>query len=37
VSWMREVLASKTRAAAGRTAPPSGLFLVAVEYDGRDL
>lgn len=27
------ILASRTRGAAGRTAPPAGLFLVAVEYD----
>ncbi len=36
-SWMREVLVSKSRATAGRTAPPEGLFLVGVEYDGPDL
>jgi tRNA pseudouridine38-40 synthase len=32
-AWMDEVLASKTRGRAGRTAPPQGLFLVGVEYD----
>lgn len=32
-SWIDEVLASRERARAGRTAPPSGLFLVAVEYE----
>jgi tRNA pseudouridine38-40 synthase len=30
--WMAEVLESRSRAVAGRTAPPGGLFLVAVEY-----
>jgi tRNA pseudouridine38-40 synthase len=30
--WMREVLASRNRAAAGPTAPAAGLFLVRVEY-----
>lgn len=32
-TWMDEVLAAKQRAAAARTAPPAGLFLVAVEYE----
>ncbi len=32
VDWMSEVLASRNRARAGRTAPPEGLFLVGVEY-----
>ena len=32
-AWIQEVLTSKTRAAAGRTAPAAGLFLVSVEYD----
>ena len=31
--WMSEVLASRQRAHAGRTAPAEGLFLVAVEYE----
>ena len=30
--WIDEVLASGSRARAGRTAPPAGLFLVDVEY-----
>jgi len=33
--WMDEIVASRERAAAGRTAPPQGLFLVGVEYDLR--
>jgi tRNA pseudouridine38-40 synthase len=33
VEWMREVIASRDRAQAGPTAPPQGLFLVAVGYD----
>jgi tRNA pseudouridine38-40 synthase len=32
-SAMADVLASKDRARAGRTAPPEGLFLVRVDYD----
>lgn len=35
-SWISEVLTAKSRAVAGRTAPPQGLFLVKVEYE-RDL
>ena len=31
--WMREVLQSRERASAGRTAPASGLFLMGVHYD----
>ncbi|HEY7291206.1 MAG TPA: tRNA pseudouridine synthase A [Vicinamibacterales bacterium] len=30
--WMGEVLASRTRTAAGRSAPACGLFLVSVDY-----
>jgi tRNA pseudouridine38-40 synthase len=30
--WIDDVLASRSRAAAGRTAPPGGLFLVHVQY-----
>ena len=33
VSWTREVLASRDRRRAGRTAPAAGLFLVRVEYE----
>jgi tRNA pseudouridine38-40 synthase len=36
-SWVDEVLASRSRARAARTAPASGLFLVGVEYDEGDL
>jgi len=30
--WIRDVIASRDRAQAGRTAPPNGLFLVRVDY-----
>lgn len=33
-AWPAEVLAARRRQAAGQTAPPQGLFLVRVEYDG---
>jgi tRNA pseudouridine38-40 synthase len=33
-AWIEEVLASRSRTAAGRTAPAAGLFLVSVEYEG---
>ena len=32
-AWVTEVLAGRSRAHAGRTAPPEGLFLVGVEYE----
>lgn len=31
--WMEAVLASRQRGRAGRTAPPTGLFLVGVQYE----
>jgi tRNA pseudouridine38-40 synthase len=31
--WVAEVLAARNRSAAGRTAPPQGLFLLRVKYD----
>jgi tRNA pseudouridine38-40 synthase len=31
-SWVREVLGAESRALAGPTAPPQGLFLVSVQY-----
>ena len=34
VSWIADVLAAADRRVAGATAPPHGLFLVSVEYDG---
>ncbi len=34
VAWMAEVLAAADRRVAGATAPPHGLYLVSVEYDG---
>jgi tRNA pseudouridine38-40 synthase len=36
VSFAGDALAAKNRQAAGMTAPPQGLFLVGVEYDGND-
>jgi tRNA pseudouridine38-40 synthase len=33
-SWLAEVVAARDRRLAGQTAPPQGLFLVQVEYDG---
>ena len=33
VSWVDEVLASRTRGMAGMTAPAAGLFLVSVDYE----
>ena len=33
-NWVSDVLAKKDRAAAGPTAPPQGLILLSVEYDG---
>jgi tRNA pseudouridine38-40 synthase len=34
-SWVAEVLAAQSRAHAGPTAPPQGLFLVKVRYDSQ--
>ena len=34
-AWVAEVLAQRRRAAAGITAPPQGLYFVAVEYPAR--
>jgi tRNA pseudouridine38-40 synthase len=31
--WVAEALAARNRSAAGRTAPPQGLFLLCVKYD----
>jgi len=33
---LETILAAKDRTAAGRTAPPHGLFLVRVDYDGEE-
>jgi tRNA pseudouridine38-40 synthase len=35
VKWIAEVLASKDRTRAGPTAPPQGLSLISVRYEGR--
>jgi tRNA pseudouridine38-40 synthase len=36
IDWPARVLTEKDRRAAGMTAPPEGLFLIGVEYDGND-
>ena len=37
LSWPAEVLATKNRRLAGMCAPPHGLYLVKVDYEGREL